>query len=167
MTSTNAGSFFGIGIAPNILDALERLKFKVPTPIQGVESATAAQMDATARQPDMDMAAGIYSDGRTKYKTLVLHYENQSIKLEMALRRGLRYAIADAKREAHGLGATVRAAMERLIDQTAPRLAVMSSDSDRRRLISAELRRLRWMIKTDLPRALRRLRQAGAKKDAA
>ena len=27
-------SFFGMGIAPQILDALERLKFKVPTPIQ-------------------------------------------------------------------------------------------------------------------------------------
>src|SRR5262245_55720669 len=27
-------TFYGLGIAPNILDTLERLKFKVPTPIQ-------------------------------------------------------------------------------------------------------------------------------------
>jgi ATP-dependent RNA helicase RhlE len=29
-----AGSFYGLGIAPKILDILERIKFKVPTPIQ-------------------------------------------------------------------------------------------------------------------------------------
>ena len=27
-------SFYGLGIAPKILDTLERIKFKVPTPIQ-------------------------------------------------------------------------------------------------------------------------------------
>jgi ATP-dependent RNA helicase RhlE len=32
--SQNAPSFFGLGIAPKILDTLERIKFKVPTPIQ-------------------------------------------------------------------------------------------------------------------------------------
>jgi len=29
-----ASSFYGLGIAPKILDILERIKFKVPTPIQ-------------------------------------------------------------------------------------------------------------------------------------
>ncbi len=29
-----SGSFYGLGIAPKILDTLERIKFKVPTPIQ-------------------------------------------------------------------------------------------------------------------------------------
>jgi hypothetical protein len=28
-----ASSFYGLGIAPKILDILERIKFKVPTPI--------------------------------------------------------------------------------------------------------------------------------------
>ena len=57
-------------------------------------------------------------------------------------------------------------AVERVIDQTAPRLAVMTNDLDRRRLLDAELRRLRWMVKSEIPRALRRMRasgQAGAK----
>ena len=31
---SDPGSFYGMGIAPQILDVLERLKFKVPTPIQ-------------------------------------------------------------------------------------------------------------------------------------
>lgn len=30
----NAGSFYGLGIAPKLLEVLEKLKFKVPTPIQ-------------------------------------------------------------------------------------------------------------------------------------
>ncbi len=35
MTNTNAPStFFGLGIAPKVLELLERMKFKVPTPIQ-------------------------------------------------------------------------------------------------------------------------------------
>ena len=33
-TPGTQSSFFGLGIAPNILDTLERLRFKVPTPIQ-------------------------------------------------------------------------------------------------------------------------------------
>lgn len=131
------------------------------------ESATAAPKTATEgateAQPDGDAA------GRTLYKAVTLDYENRSIKLEMALRRGLRYPLGLVKRESLGLGATVRAAMERIIDQTAPRLAVMTNDLDRRRLIQAELRRLRWLVKSELPRSLRRMRAeaAGAAKAAA
>lgn len=100
---------------------------------------------------------------RARYKLAALHYENQSIKLEMALRRGLRYPLALVKQESGSLGATMRAAIERIIDQTAPRLAVMRDDIERRRLIDAEVRRVRWMLKRELPRALRRMRAAGGK----
>ena len=65
--------------------------------------------------------------------------------------------------EAGGIGATMRAAIERIIDQTAPRLAVMRDDAERRRLIDAEVRRVRWMLRRELPRALRRMRSAGVK----
>src|SRR5574340_124396 len=61
--------------------------------------------------------------GRTRYKAMALHYENQAIKLQMALNRGRRHRLAAVKREALALGATLRSAIERLIDQTAPRLA--------------------------------------------
>jgi hypothetical protein len=127
------------------------------------ENPTAARFGATAAQPDVAGPALADGDGvnRTKYKAMGLHYENQSIKLEMALRRGLRYPNGLVKREALGIGATVRAAMERVIDQTAPRLATMGNDLDRRRVLETELRRLRWMVKTELPRALRRMRAAG------
>jgi len=100
---------------------------------------------------------------RTRYKLAALHFENQNIKLEMALRRGLRYPLALVRQESVGIGATMRAAIERIIDQTAPRLAVMRDDAERRRLIDAEVRRVRWMLRRELPRALRRMRSAGVK----
>jgi len=137
------------------------------------ENGTAARFSATAAQL-MDAAGATSATGgdgntRTRYKAVAMQYENQSIKLEMALRRGLRYPLALVKRESLGIGSSLRAAVERVIDQCAPRLAVMTSDLDRRRLLDAELRRLRWMVKSEIPRALRRMRasgQAGAKAGA-
>lgn len=125
----------------------------IPAPHPGTENAPAAVLAQPAGEFD---ATG----GRAKWQRLGLHYGNQQIKLDMALRRGLRYALADARREALGLGATVRAAVERLIDQTAPRLSVMDNPNDRRALLAREIARIRRMVRGELPRALRRLRAA-------
>jgi hypothetical protein len=124
------------------------------------KTATPAQPAGEAGATSATAAGG--GETRTRYKAVAMQYENQSIKLEMALRRGLRYPIALVKRESLGIGSSLRAAVERVIDQTAPRLAVMTNDLDRRRLLDAELHRLRWMVKSELPRALRRMRAAGA-----
>lgn len=127
----------------------------------GPKTATSAQLAGEG-----NATGGGDGNTRTRYKAVAMQYENQSIKLEMALRRGLRYPLALVKRESLGIGSSLRAAVERVIDQCAPRLAVMTNDLDRRRLLDAELRRLRWMVKSELPRALRRMRasgQAGAK----
>ena len=59
--------------------------------------------------------------------------------------------------EQHKLGK----AIERVIDQTAPRLAAAANDLERRRIVEKETRRLRWVVKRELPRALRRMREAG------
>ena len=127
------------------------------------ENGTAGPKPATPAQPAGEGNATASGDGnsRTRYKAMGLHYENQSLKLEMALRRGLRYPLALVKRESLGIGSSLRAAVERVIDQCAPRLAVMTNDLDRRRLLDAELRRLRWMVKSEIPRALRRMRASG------
>lgn len=132
------------------------------------ENGTAGPKPATPTQPvgEGNATAAGGGETRTRYKAVAMQYENQSIKLEMALRRGLRYPLALVKRESLGIGSSLRAAVERVIDQCAPRLAVMTNDIDRRRLLDAELRRLRWMVKSEIPRALRRMRasgQAGAK----
>lgn len=99
--------------------------------------------------------------GRAKAKAALMHYENSSLKLEMALRRALRYELAAVRREAAGLGAIVRAGIERVIDTCAPRLAAAHDDLDRRRIIGKEIARLRWVIKREAPRALRRMRESG------
>lgn len=113
--------------------------------------------------PSIDVG---HTDGssRAKAKALLMHYENSSIKLEMALRRGLRFERAAIKREAAGLGAMLRAGIERVIDQTAPRLAAASNELQRRQIIEKEIRRLKFMMKRELPRALRRMKDANLQK---
>lgn len=96
--------------------------------------------------------------GRARYKAMALHYENQAIKLQMALNRGRRHRLAAVKREALALGATLRSAIERLIDQTAPRLAVLPA-AERQALLAAEIAPLRRLLRGEFPRALRRIRQ--------
>lgn len=106
--------------------------------------------------------APIDGTGRAGPQALRMRYENDLMKVEMALRRALRYDLAAVKREALGLGAMLRAGIERVIDQTAPRLAAAANDLERRRILEKETRRLRWVMKRELPRALRRMREAGA-----
>src|SRR5574338_705107 len=93
-----------------------------------------------------------------RYKAMALRYENQAIKLQMAMNRGRRHRLAAVKREALALGATLRSAIERLIDQTAPRLAVLPA-AERQALLAAEIAPLRRLLRGEFPRALRRIRQ--------
>ena len=99
---------------------------------------------------------------RTKAKAEALTYENALIRLEMQLRRHQCYPRVNLKHEAVGLGATLRAAVERLIDQTAPRLAAMDDPASRVALIQAECRSLHRMLRQEFPRVLRRLRKGAA-----
>lgn len=134
----------------------------IPEAGVGEELPAGSIMDATGWQPGA--THGAESEGRARHKAAALDYENKSIRLEMDLRDGRRYPIEAVKREGAGIGATLRAAFERLTDQTAPRLAVMPGAAERSRLLRQELARVRQMIKTDLPRALRRLREIAAGK---
>lgn len=103
------------------------------------------------------------SQSKTRYKAIALHYENQTIKLGMGLNRGLRYYRADVRDEAHSLANAVRAGVERLIDQTAPRLAVIPGHADRGYLLRREVRKLVRMLNREYPNALRRLRKSARK----
>lgn len=127
----------------------------LPGPTAGmVAGAVAAQLDA---QPKADDADG--SIDRTAYKAMALRYENEAIKLEMALRRHLRYPLEDVRREAQALGTMLRAGVERLIDQTAPRLAAAPSATEREALLRTECAALARAFRNEFKRALRRLRQ--------
>ncbi len=112
--------------------------------------------------PDSDDAAPPDA-GRTRYKAMLVHFENMQIKLGMAQARGLRFQRRAVGREAAALGAMLRSYIERVIDQTAPRLAVITDPAERLRLLRAEVARVRRAIRAEFPRSLRRLRDAGDK----
>ncbi|MGB3742465.1 MAG: hypothetical protein WA968_10450 [Castellaniella sp.] len=102
------------------------------------------------------------SADRTHYKALTLKFENETIKLEMALRRHMRYPLPSVRREAYGLGLALRASVERMVDQTAPRLAAAQTP-ERRALLVAECAALSRAMHTEFVRALRRLRASEKK----
>lgn len=104
--------------------------------------------------------AGQASDGPglAHYAQALLAAQNAMARLAIQMRSHRRYRMEDIDREARSLGATLRGSLERLVDQTAPRLAVMETADQRLQLLSAESSALRRMIRRELPRALRRLR---------
>jgi len=95
------------------------------------------------------------------YAALRIGAQNNLLKLAIALRTHRRYPLAGIRAEALALGGSLRAALERLVDQTAPRLALLDNTADRQALIAAETNSLRRAMRSELPRALRRLRDTG------
>ncbi len=94
---------------------------------------------------------------RAKYKADTISYENQLQRLNMALAQGLRFDNRAVRDESTGIGNTLRAAMERLIDITAPRLAIARTLEERERILQLELSAMRKTIKNAFPRAFVRL----------
>lgn len=94
---------------------------------------------------------------RAKYKAMTMHFENNLQKLDMALALGLRFDHRAVRDEALGIGNTLRAALERLIDTTAPRIAIAKTREERARILQAELAAMRKTMKNAFPRALIRL----------
>lgn len=133
-----------------------------PAVPHGATSQTVPPPQKSAGQ-GIPLAEDTETGSKARYKAMAMHYENAGIKLEMALRRGIRHPLAEVKREAAGIGGTLRSALERLVDQTAPRLAVMDRPEERAALIANELRAMRHLIRSEFPRGLRRLRNHGAK----
>lgn len=120
-----------------------------------------ALRDAVA--PDSEDATGEGADPTmAQLKADTLRWQNASLLLELDLRRGVRLLREPVRREAHSLGNALRAAVDRLIDQTAPRLAAASSAAERQRLLQRELASVRRMLKAEFARSLRRLQAPSA-----
>jgi exonuclease VII small subunit len=119
-------------------------------------SPTPAPENATSPATDGNSGA---EATRAQLKEAVLRFENNTIKLEMALRRHHRYQRQAVQREAHALGSTLRAAVERLVDELAPQLAMRTNPTERRRLLAIEIKQLTRLIKAEQLRAMRRLRE--------
>ena len=130
--------------------------------------ASVGKVATAPRQPEpqaaiSDSGLGLETSGRAKAKAALMHFENGMLKIDMALRRGLRFERAAVNRESTSLGALVRAGIERVIDQTAPRLAAAGTELERRVILDKEIQRLRYMIKREMPRALRKMKENNSK----
>lgn len=136
----------------------------IPESIRHAARPAHATVGATTAATD-NLDAGLETGGagKARYKALNLHFENQLIKLGMQLARGQRFYREPVKDEAQGLGGALRAAVERLIDQTAPRLAVLSNHMDRGVLLKREARHIKRLINLEYAGALRRLRKSAKK----
>lgn len=136
----------------------------IPAHAQAKNAATSAAIAATSVATLDDLPTPAASGpGKAKYKAIALHYENQTIKLGMALAQGRRYPRQDVRDESNGLGNGLRAAVERLIDQTAPRLAVLPGHLDRGLLLKREVRKIKRLINLEFAGSLRRLRKNARK----
>lgn len=154
-----AGRLVMVGKRIDVEPSLARLAQTTGTRPDVAARHAAARGQTVVADPALpaDAADGLVAE-RASYKAAALQYENDQIKLEMALRSGARLPLSDVKREAVALGATLRAALERLIDQSAPRLAITTSPAERAALIENALARVRKTVRAEYPRALRRLR---------
>ena len=148
-----------------------------PAPRSAPEDAAAdAEAEDAAAATDLDRLLGGDDDGESAqpddaagaprladYTQALLASQNALARLSIQLRTHKRYPADAIHAEAQALGATLRGALERLVDQTAPRLAVQRDPAARRALLVEQVKALGRTLRREMPRALRRLRLAGKK----
>lgn len=105
---------------------------------------------------------------RAVHQRRALSASNSLLQVTLELQRGDRFPRDAVLAEAQGLGTSLRAGVERLIDQTAPRLAAAAAgggaeaQAAQRRILREELRVLRAALARDFRVARRRLRPQAA-----
>jgi len=122
------------------------------------EIAPRAPESAAMEDSGEHSTSSIAEPGIGDYTQQLLTAQNALARLSISLRTFRRYPLATIEREAQALGSTLRGALERLVDQTAPRIAVCSDDGARAAVLAAEIVRIRQTMRREMPRALRRLR---------
>lgn len=132
---------------------------------EDVKPAADDDRDVVADLPELpaDPAAAAGAPRLADYTQSLLASQNALARLVIQLRTHKRYSADAIHDEAQSLGATLRGALERLVDQTAPRLAVQADPAARRALLDEQVKSLGRTLRREMPRALRRLRLAGKK----
>lgn len=105
--------------------------------------------------------AEVQEGTRQHYEQSLQQTKNDHKKLDFDLVLNKRFALPDVRREAQALGNTMRASLERLVDQTAPRLAVVQDTKQRAAILQDEIKKLGMVAKAEFPRAMRRLKKKG------
>jgi hypothetical protein len=123
--------------------------------------ATKTQQSAIADVSDSDEDDG---PGIAHYRKVELIAAINTAKLEIALRTGERFPVADIGSHAGALGATLRASLERLVDTTAARLTLAHTNAARVELIKAETTSIRRLMTKQFVRSIRALRESAKTK---
>lgn len=147
-------------------DVAERLALARAAARQTADAAAvAADQDDDLPAADAAAAATEAEPGSLQaYRIDRMSADNARLLLALDLSTHRRYVASRALAEAHGLGATLRAQCERLVDQVAAQLAARVDPDERRAILQAEIRRLSRAVRGSFPGALRRLRDAGQAK---
>jgi hypothetical protein len=142
---------------------IEQSLAKIAETASGSNPAVAARHAAartTVKKPRKKReAAEVVEGSRASYERLTQSVKNKHKELSFDLVLGSRFILGDVRREALALGNTLRATIERLIDQTAPRLSVITDKNQRLQLLNDEIAALKRVIKSEFPRSMRRLRK--------
>jgi len=129
----------------------------IPSP----PAATKPQQTAIA---DVSDSAEDDGPGIAHYRKVELIAAINTAKLEIALRTGERFPVADIGSHAGALGATLRASLERLVDTTAARLTLATTNAARVELIKAETKSIRRLMTKQFVRSIRALRESAKTK---
>lgn len=136
---------------------------KLAETASGANPAVAARHEAArkvVKPRQKRKATKVIEGSRADYERMTQSIKNKHKELNFDLVLNKRFLISDVRREALALGNTLRASLERLIDQTAPRLSVIQDKKLRLMLIKTESAILKNIVKSEFPRALRRLKKA-------
>lgn len=138
---------------------------KLEQTASGANPAVAARHEA-ARNSEKPArkkrkVAEVQENSRQFYEQTLQQIKNNNKKLDFDLVLNKRFSLQDVRREAQSLGNTMRASLERLVDQTAPRIAVVQDEKQRAVILQDEIKKLGIVIKAEFPRAMRRLKKKG------
>jgi len=122
------------------------------------QNAITAASESDDGEPEED------GPGIAHYRKVELIAAINTAKLEIALRTGERFPVADIGSQAGALGATLRASLERLVDTTAARLTLAHTNAARVELIKAETTSIRRLMAKQFVRSIRALRESAKTK---
>lgn len=160
----------------HIADSLRRWESTKPGTRPDVAARHAAQRAAAIPSPpgatetpqsaitDVSDSAEDDGPGIAHYRKVELIAAINTAKLEIALRTGERFPVADIGSHAGALGATLRASLERLVDTTAARLTLAHTNAARVELIKAETTSIRRLMAKQFVRSIRALRESAKTK---
>ena len=160
----------------HIADSLRRWESTKPGTRPDVAARHAANWAAAIHSPpgatetpqsaiaDVSDSAEDDGPGIAHYRKVELIAAINTAKLDIALRTGESFPVADIGSHAGALGATLRASLERLVDTTAARLTLAHTNAARVELIKAETTSIRRLMTKQFIRSIRALRESAKTK---